>query len=393
VLLARWLAPADYGAFALAYSVFLLLLVFHTALLTGPMLVFGPGKYRKRFPDYVGILLRAHFALMIPGAVLLVAIAFLLGWLYSPAARQAFLGLAIAGPLILLLWLLRRAFYARLNPGWAAAGGLMYLMISLASALGLRAAGRLTPASGFLTMAAGSLMACLLLLVLLRPTIAMDSFAIRAIAADHWRYGKWVAAAAGPSWVTDNIYFLALPAWVGLAGAGGLKALLNLAMPALQTISALGVLLLPILVRDRDRGGFYAMKKTMKLCIALFFLGSACYMTLLWGFRFQIFHFLYAGKYAPDASWPLLLVGMLPFAQSLPVIVGGARGALEKPNLGFSSCLGGATVALVLGVPLASRLGVGGALVGFVASYALVGVLMLFFLTRTMHREGCPTPQ
>ena len=240
VLLARWLAPADYGAFALAYSVFLLLLVFHSAILTGPMLVFGPGKYRERFPEYLGILLRGHFALMLPGAALLAAAAFLLGRLYSPAVERAFLALAIAAPFILLLWLLRRAFYVRLNPGWAAAGGVVYLLILLASALTLRAAGRLTPATGFLAMAAASLITCLLLLVLLRPTLATDSSAIRAVAADHWRYGKWVAAAAGPGWVTDNIYFLVLPAWVGLAEAGALKALLNLAMPALQTISRAG---------------------------------------------------------------------------------------------------------------------------------------------------------
>ena len=254
VLLARWLAPSDYGAFALAYSVFLLLLVLHNSLLTGPMLVFGPGIYRERFPEYLGILLRGHFALMLPGAALLVATAFLLGWLYSPAVERAFLGLAIAGPILLLLGLLRRAFYVRLNPGWAAAGGVVYLLILLASALTLRAAGRLTAATGFLTMAAGSLITCLFLLALLRPTLATDSSSIRAVAADHWRYGKWGAAAAGPGWVTESIYYLVLPAWVGLAEVGALKALLNLAMPALQTIGALGVLLMPILVLDLDSG-------------------------------------------------------------------------------------------------------------------------------------------
>jgi len=391
VLLARWLAPADYGAFALAYSVFLLLLVFHSAILTGPMLVFGPGKYRERFPEYLGILLRGHFALKVPGAALLAAAAFLLRWLYSPAVERAFLALAIAGPFILLLWLLRRAFYVRLNPGWAAVGGGVYLLILLASALTLRAAGLLTPATGFLAMAAASLITCLILLVLLRPTLARDSSAMRAVAADHWRFGKWGAAAAGPGWVTDNIYYLVLPAWVGLAEAGALKALLNLAMPALQSISALGVLLLPILVRDRDCGGPRAMKRTIKLSLALFLLGSACYLALLWGFRLQIFHFLYAGKYAAYASWPLLLVGLLPFAQSLPTVMGGALGALEKPNLGFWSSVGSGAVALALGVPLASSLGAGGALVGFVVSYVLMGVLMLFFLMRSVRRERCIT--
>lgn len=391
VLLARWLAPADYGAFALAYSVFMLLGVFHNAIFTEAMLVFGPGKYRERFPEYLGILLRGHFALMLPGAALLTATAFLLGWAYSPAVERAFLALAIAGPFILLLSLLRRAFYVRLNPGWAAVGGAVYLLILLASILTLRTAGRLTPATGFLAMAAASLITCLLLLVLLRPTLATDSSAIRAVAADHWRYGKWAAAAAGPGWVSDNIYFLVLPAWVGLAEAGALKALLNLAQPALQTISALGVLLLPILVRDRDCGGTRAMNRTMKLSLALFFLGSACYLALLCGFRLQIFHFLYAGKYTGYASWPLLLVGLLPFAQCLLIVTAGALRALEQPNLVFWSAVGSAAVALALGVPLASSLGVGGALAGLMFSYLLMGVLMLFLLMRSVHRERCIT--
>jgi O-antigen/teichoic acid export membrane protein len=101
----------------------------------------------------------------------------------------------------------------------------------------------------------------------------------------------------------------------------------------------------------------------------------------------QIFHLLYAGKYTAYASWPLLLVGLLPFAQSLPNVMGGALGALEQPNLVFWSSVGSGAVALALGVPLAFSLGVGGALVGLVVSYVLMGVLMLFFLMRSVHRE------
>lgn len=382
VLLARWLTPSEYGAFAVAFSVFLLLGVFHTALLTEPMLVFGPGKYRERFPEYLGTLLRGHFAMMLPGAALLTVTAFLLGWLYSPAVERAFLALAIAGPLILLLWLLRRAFYVRLNPSWAAVGGGIYLLILLASTLTLHAAGRLTPATGFLAMAAASLVTCLLLLFPLRPSLAMESSAIRAVAADHWRYGKWVAAAAGPSWITDSIYYLILPAWVGLAETGALKALINLAMPALQISSTLGVLLLPILVRNRDCRGPRAMNRIVKLFLALFLLGSVCYLAALWGFRLQIFHLLYRGKYAGYASWPVLWVGLLPIAYSLPVVMGAALRALEQSNLVFWSYIGSVVVALTLGVPLAFSLGVRGAILGLVASYLLMGALMLFFLIR-----------
>jgi O-antigen/teichoic acid export membrane protein len=219
--------------------------------------------------------------------------------------------------------------------------------------------------------------------------LATDPFSIRAVAADHWRYGKWGAAAAGPGWVTDNIYFLVLPPCVGLAQAGALKALLNLAMPALQSIGALGVLLLPVLVGDRDRGGPRAMRRTIKLSLAVFLAGSACYLALLWGFRLQIFHFLYAGKYTAYASWPLLVLVLLPFAYSVPCVMGSALGALELPDLGFWSCVGSAAVALAFGIPLASTLGVRGALVALVVSYVLMGVLMLFFLVRSVRWSMC----
>ena len=47
ILLARWLPPEEYGAFAVAMSVFYLLAGFHTAVLTEPMMVFGAGKACK----------------------------------------------------------------------------------------------------------------------------------------------------------------------------------------------------------------------------------------------------------------------------------------------------------------------------------------------------------
>src|ERR1019366_4221884 len=114
---------------------------------------------------------------------------------------------------------------------------------------------------------------------------------------------------------------------------------------------------------------------------------------VIWLFRSQIFQFLYAGKYARYASWPLLLLGLLPFAQSLPVVIGAGLSALEQPNLVFWPSVAGGAVALAFGVPLASRLGVAGALAGLLASYVVMGFLMLFFfLMRLMQRESGRTP-
>ena len=86
-------------------------------------------------------------------------------------------------------------------------------------------------------MAAASLITSALLLVRLRPAWATDSSTIRAVATDHWNYGKWVAAGAGPNWVTENIYFI-VRCQPGLARSGleRFKALLNLEEASARTV-------------------------------------------------------------------------------------------------------------------------------------------------------------
>src|SRR5829696_8092535 len=57
IMLARWLSPQDYGAFAAMFAVFLLVGTIHTGLLTEPMLVFGSARYKDRLSEYLGTLL------------------------------------------------------------------------------------------------------------------------------------------------------------------------------------------------------------------------------------------------------------------------------------------------------------------------------------------------
>ena len=63
ILLARWLSPQEYGAYAVAFAVFLLLLVPYQALVLEPMLVFGGSAYRNSIRSYVKSLLVVHCAM------------------------------------------------------------------------------------------------------------------------------------------------------------------------------------------------------------------------------------------------------------------------------------------------------------------------------------------
>src|SRR5690349_22036042 len=72
ILLARWLTRDEYGAYAMGFSIFILLYGFHNAFLLEPMSVFGPESYAGCLTAYVKRLLGFHFVLTAGLALLVV---------------------------------------------------------------------------------------------------------------------------------------------------------------------------------------------------------------------------------------------------------------------------------------------------------------------------------
>lgn len=355
----------------------------HTALLIEPLMVFGSGKYQRMFPSYIRVLLQAHGALMGPGTVLLFVTAFVLSKAYSSTAGGAFIGLAFSGAAILLFWLVRRVFYVLLQPGWGVLGGALYFTGVMGCMWVLQATGQLSTATAFVAMGAASLLASLILFARFGTGVLRRSseLTLREVATDHWRYGRWAIASSAISWFPGSIYYALLPAWLGLEATAGLRALMNFIMPVLQAIAALSMLLVPMLVRDRDSGGFRKMNRTMLLFLTLFCGGALAYGVVLWFARSHVFQLFYAGKYGQYAGWPFLLAGMLPLGTCATAVLGNGLRALERPDRTFWCYLGSVVSALAAGIPLVRAFGVTGALIGLhlssLVTAAMMGLVLL----------------
>jgi O-antigen/teichoic acid export membrane protein len=389
ILLARWMTPTEYGAFALAYAVFLLFAAVHAAVFVEPMVVFGSGKYADQPRRYFSILVRGHFLVMLPASLVLAAVGLGLGRIYDTSVERAFFGLVAGAAFMLLLWLVRRMFYVHVRPGRAVVAAAVYLGVAVAAVWTLEMMHRLSTFSAFLAMAAASLAASVISLAQLRPErhLALADPAFATVMTDHWRYGRWATATAVVNWLPLNIYYALLPAWIGLPAAGALRALMNLAMPVLQTISALSMLLLPMLVRHRQWDGPRKMARTMYLSTVLFCAGASAYLALLWPARTLVMGWLYAGKYDAYASWPLALAALLPFTSCVSAAVGGGLRALERPDCIFWCYLASGVATLVVGIPLAAAYGVGGALAGLLISSAIAAAAMIGFSQHVLKRE------
>jgi O-antigen/teichoic acid export membrane protein len=374
LLLARWLPAREYGGFAVAFSVLLLLGTVHTAVLTEPMLIFGPSRYRGRTASYLRLLTPLHFALTAAlSAVVLFVVLILALTGTASGSGGALVGVAVSAPAILFLWLARRACYIDALPGLAAAAGLVYAVLVPTGMLLLTALGWLTAASALLTLGAASLLVGLGLRRRLTRSVGPAAEPLRSgeVARDHWTYGRWALASGLLSWVPGNIVVLALPLWHSLAEAGTLRVATTLIMPVQQVQAALATLLLPSLVRARESGRLRSTATTAQLVFAGSSLGYAPIVLLLGS---ALTGSLFGEQYRLSGT-TLWLVAAIPFFTAVSLVSVAVLRAVERPDQVLLTSVGSTAVTFLIGLPLIWRWGVDGALASILLSAVAAAVL------------------
>ncbi|HEY7337642.1 MAG TPA: hypothetical protein VH639_22310 [Bryobacteraceae bacterium] len=373
ILLARWLSPSDFGLYATGFAVFLFAGTLHTAIVTEPMMIFGPSRYERSFFQYVRALVLMHWRGTIIASCAICLPIVVADMFLGRHITAISLALGLAGPCILFSWILRRSFYVVNRPETAALGGLAYLGAMIAGFSILYLKRWLTPGTAFYVMAAASLVVGGSFWVLLdrRSNVAVSK---ADIVASHWRYGRWSLLSTGLYWFPANWYLCVLAFWQGPDQAARWRAAMNLIMPVLHAHIALTVLVVPFLVRRKnDSRRFHGA-----LALTLFvFVGSGlAYLVLLRAFGPEAMRFLYRSKYSLEGI-NLWWLGALPIAVAVSLATGGALRALEKTAQLAAAHTAVAIFTVTLGSILVARFGLAGAIYGSVASHALLGACMV----------------
>ena len=377
IVLARWLGADAYGAFAIAFTVFLFVGVVHSSLLTEPMLVFGSGRYRDSLSGYFSSLLKLHWTwgwLLAAGLTAVAAIPF-----WGGPSREAILVLAALTGLLLYQWLLRRACYLETRPRFAAEGGALYLLLMLGGIAGLHQAERLSAVGGLLVMGGASLIAGMFLQHrLARARVFSDGASPdRAeILRQHWSYGSWALLTGILGWVPGNIAMLVLPIWGGTAASGELRAATNLILPVQQLLAAAGPLLLPLLVRSRDHPQF---KRRVLGLATVFMIAPLVWALFLGTFGSGLSLWLYDGGFEISSVVLLLLGVQATVAAGVLVAATGLR-AMEQPSLVSRGYATACVLSLGVAIPLTASHGVEGAALGGVIAVLGNAAVMLHAL-------------
>lgn len=325
ILLARWLEPAEYGAFSLAYAVFLLLGTLHTGLWTEPMLVYGSGRFRESFTSYQRILLRFHWRF--GGAASLIFLLLALG-LWPFGTREialSFLGLSLAAPTVLYLWIVRRGAYVLLNPRLAALGGGLYILLYLGQSVFFLRTNTLNTFTAFLAMAVAGLVSAEIIQWHMNTETEwiVDSEEVRRL---HWRYGRWALLAWMFYWFSGNISYLTLSIFYGLESTAHFKALMNLLMPILHFNGAISMLLVPEMVRTQTSSNLNRLTKFFLLALVTFAFG---YWILLITTGEELIRWLYSNKYSDDSNF-LMLLGLIPLFVTATSVYSAKIRALDR---------------------------------------------------------------
>ena len=382
ILLARWLTPKEYGAYALSFSFFILAGFLYQSLLLEPLSVFSGTLFRENLRGNLKTTLWIHWELSFAMCLLLgLAAVGARVFGHSPVLAVALAGMTVATPFILMHGLAKRSFYLRLSPGPAAFASTFYCALVIGGAFLVFRWGRLSSFTAFLIMGLAALVSCVIMVFQLNAVLAPETGRprLRATWGKHWEYGRWALATCVLGWIPNYFYIPLVSSFSGMAAAGELRALMDLAAPVLQTYAALSMLFLPYAARVQNRNGRKAAAALNRRLAFLFVSGSVAYWSVLIPLKQPLFHFLYNGKYMESAYLiPLFALETTIWSASLgPAIL---LRAMESPRSLFIANAAASIVAVLIGIPATRYFGLQGVIWSMIgANFLYVVVAFILF--------------
>ena len=238
----------------------------------------------------------------------------------------------------------------------------------------LKAQGWVSPANAFLVMAGASL--CAALAVFLRLSIPLHilteaSHSVRELVREYWEYGHWLTLTNALSWITVQAQAFFVGAFLGLTGAGVLRAMQLPSLLMTQVIVATTLLFLPSLSRELGRGDIKRLREkavTSSTVLATMGISLAAVLFLV---APALERFLFSGKYS-SAAWLIPVLGLVPVFTGFSSFLSFVLRMCGRTQYELLAYVLSAVTAVLLAVTLMPRWGLTGAAASIVGSTAVL---------------------
>jgi hypothetical protein len=376
-LLARWLAPEVYGAYAIAFAGYLFVSGFHNVIVLEPMSVIGPSRHADRLPAYFRAQMVVHGVSVGICSVGVVCTGLVVR-LIAPASplAGAIAGSGLALPFLLLLFLARRICYVRQRPVIATLGSGSCFVLTVCGLYALRSFDRVSPFLVFLLVGAASLAGSCVVLrqigiaVFRTGSVVNERIAWTSALRENWSYGRWLVGSTILYSLSGQVQMFLAAAFLGLGAAGTLRAMMLPASVITQAVTAGELLVLPGLSHDFGRGLVDRIRQkavivSFSLCVA-----GLCFAAVLWVTAGRVEHLLFGGKFAAYA-WLMPILALVPAANGFTMGFSVALRASQKPHFDLLANAIAAPVAIISAASFIRWWGLAGAAASMVAGFVV----------------------
>lgn len=366
ILLARWITPEEYGAFAIAFSIYLFFAGISNSLTLEPMMIFGSTYFKENVDEYLTNLFKGH-----NGLSLFLALIFLLISIFTKEiVRETFISAAISLPMMLMVWFCRRTFYLRSRIDQAAILSAIYFTVLLSGIIILEQKEILYPYSIYAVFIIASLISTIYYKVSNKANVleSPNDIAYQEILESHWNYGKWIILASIASSISTLLYTPLLGVVSSLDEAAAFKAIQNLTSPFQQLLAASSLLTLPLLSNSAKTLSAKSFKKQLWLLTLVLLTISLIYSAILLIFGRTIINVLYSSGFYTDYYWLIPAFSIVLIIMTLIQPLTLAIRAFEKPKIVLESKIISAITVLVLGFVLVPNLKLQGIIICMITS-------------------------
>ena len=377
-ILAKYLAPTEYGAFGLLFGILLFANSLHSSLVTTPLGIKSPSAEPVEQKRLTGFALLFSLVLAVPMTMVCAA-----ACLYLHRGRM--LGWVIVA---MALWFtqetLRRALMANLRHRDAVWGDVLSYLGQAGAIFYLQRAGTLNVTKTFLVMGVTSAVAALVQMIQTRVS-APEWVSLRVEVRKFWALGRWVLFANLANVLTVQAFPWSLAVFRGLPQAAAFQAVANLLGVSHPLIFGIGNLIVPASARAMAKDGIAEAKRAALSYGSQGAFLLVPYLVVLFCFPQTVLALFY-GAASPYVSFTYgLRIFVIVYALIyLAQVLSSFFNAIERGQLAFLAYLSGAAIALFPGFPLIARAGMAGALITLLSCYSVRGALCVYYYRRAI---------
>jgi O-antigen/teichoic acid export membrane protein len=384
VAVARVVGVGGFGAYALVYSVWLMVAALHRSLITDPMSIEND-VHQVDTERHVRVGLAAELWLGLGAAVVFAAVGILLVKLGQGQFGVCFLGLAPWLPLLLAQDYWRWVSFMKRQPQKALTNDLVFFGAQIATFVALVMVGFRSSLVAIGAWGVGAAAGALFGLwqFSARPTLVGGLERIR----DRWSFSKWLAGVNAMASASAQSTPVLTGVFLGPTGIGGLKAAASLVSgPSLVLIQAGGSIGLPEASKALKERGWPGLRRVQHVITVAGMLSVGAIAIVIFCFGRQLLSAIYGKSFAQFADVAdILALGVLVSSCSLGAILG-LKATRNTQRLFVVSAVS-LVVSVIAVVVLAPLFGIVGAAVATVLGSAS-GALGLLICHWTSTRQA-----